>query len=177
MNKIGLFWGSDTGMTEEIVTVLLDLLGERGIGVDSINVFGTNAVDFGAYDHYILGLSTWYDGELQSDWEEFYDNDFKQVDFTNKKIALFGLGDQEGYDEYFIDGVGIIGAVVEENGGEIFGKWSTEGYEYTSSKAEKERGCFLGLAIDEDNQPEQTDERLEKWVKQLGEEGFFEGIE
>lgn len=174
MSKIGLFWGTDTGMTEEIVTVLIDLLAEKGIEVDSINVFDVTAADFDAYQHCILGLSTWYDGELQSDWEEFYDKDFKEIDFTNKKVALFGLGDQEGYDEYFIDGVGIIGEVVINNGGELFGKWSTAGYEYTSSKAEKEKGCFLGLAIDEDNQPELTDERLEQWLGQLENEGFFE---
>ena len=56
------------------------------------------------------------------------------------------------YCDYFIDGVGIIGEVVIENGGKIVGKWSTEGYEYTESKAELEDGIFLGLAIDEDNQ-------------------------
>ena len=69
--------------------------------------------------------------------------------------------------DYFIDGVGIIGEVVIKNGGKIIGKWPTEGYEHTESKAELEDGTFLGLAIDEDNQYEQTDERIDVWVAQI----------
>jgi len=170
MSKIGLFWGSDTGMTEEIVEVLTDLIGKQQL--ECINVFNASVELFDQYSPLILGLSTWYDGELQSDWDEFFE-EFKKIDFSGKKVALFGLGDQEGYGEFFIDGVGIIGEVVEQNGGSIFGKWPTDGYDYEISKAEKEKGTFMGLAIDEDNQPELTDERLEKWVAQLQDEGFF----
>lgn len=169
-HSIGLFWGSDTGMTEEIVTVLMDLLSDQKI--DNINIFNASIEQFALYDRLILGLSTWYDGELQSDWDEFFEQ-FQQVDFTHKKVALFGLGDQEGYADFFVDGIGIIGEVVLKNGGTICGKWSTKGYEYEASKAVQGQH-FLGLAIDEDNQPEQTDKRLEQWVKQLHEEGFFE---
>jgi flavodoxin I len=170
MKKIGLFWGSDTGMTEEIVNILVDLIGADI--VDSINVFNASIENFDAYDTLILGLSTWYDGELQSDWDEFFEQ-FQQIDFTNKTVALFGLGDQEGYAEFFIDGLGIIGTVVQKNGGKLVGKWKTKGYDYEASKAVLEEGWFLGLAIDEDNQPQQTDERLEQWVAQLKEEGFY----
>jgi len=167
--KIGLFWGSDTGMTEEIVSVLLDLLTEDE--VDNINVFDASVEKFANYDYLLLGLSTWYDGELQSDWDEFFEQ-FKSIDFTGKKVALFGLGDQEGYAEFFVDGIGIIGEVVEQQGGTIFGKWSTDTYTYEASKAER-NGQLLGLAIDEDNQPDQTDARLEAWVQQLKTEGFL----
>ncbi|BDS13166.1 flavodoxin [Aureispira anguillae] len=173
MNKIGLFWGSDTGMTEEIVTVLIDLIGKDL--VDSVNVFNTSIEQIESYEHLILGLSTWYDGELQSDWDEFFEQ-FEKIDFSNKTVALFGLGDQEGYAEYFVDGIGIIGDVVQQNGGKIVGKWSTKGYDFEASKAIDQEGLFLGLAIDEDNQPEQTDERLEQWVHQLKKEGFFDKI-
>jgi flavodoxin I len=170
MRKIGLFWGSDTGMTEEIVEVLLDLIGADNL--DNINIFNGSLEQFANYNQLILGLSTWYDGELQSDWEEFFEA-FQTIDFSGKIVALFGLGDQDGYPQFFIDGVGIIGDVVEQNGGKIVGKWSTEGYEYEASKAVKEDGLFMGLAIDEDNQPEQTDERLAQWVEQLKKEGFL----
>ena len=57
--------------------------------------------------------------------------------------------------------------MVIENGGKIVGKWPTEGYEHTESKAEVEEGVFLGLALDEDNQYEQTDERVDTWVAQI----------
>lgn len=164
MSKIGLFWGSDTGMTDEVVNVLIDLIGKDKL--DATNVFDASIDKFAPYEYLILGLSTWYDGELQSDWDEFFEQ-FQTIDFTGKTVALFGLGDQEGYAEFFVDGIGIIGEVVEQNGGKIVGKWSTEGYEYEASKAVKEEGFFMGLALDEDNQPEQTDDRLAKWVKQI----------
>lgn len=167
--KIGLFWGSDTGMTEEIVSVLLDLL--TNDEVDNINVFDASVDKFAPYEYLLLGLSTWYDGELQSDWDEFFEQ-FQTIDFTGKKVALFGLGDQEGYAEFFVDGIGIIGEVVERQGGTLFGLWSKDGYTYEASKAERD-GKLLGLAIDEDNQPEKTDARLEAWVQQLQAEGFL----
>lgn len=171
MKKAGLIWDSDTGMTEEIVTVLVDLIGTKNI--DSYNVFDGQVALFAQYDRLILGLSTWYDGELQSDWDEFFEQ-FKLIDFTGKKIAIFGLGDQEGYAEYFVDGIGIIGEVVVENGGQLLGKWKTDGYQYEASKGEFDAGFFAGLAIDEDNQPELTDERLEQWIHLLEKEGFWD---
>lgn len=164
MKKIGLFWGSDTGVTEEIVKLMVDSIGTDK--VDSINVFHANIETFGKYDQLILGLSTWYDGELQSDWDEFFEQ-FKQIDFTGKTIALFGTGDQEGYGQYFVDGLGIIGKVILQNGGKLIGKWSTKGYAFEASKAVWEDGYFVGLAIDEDNQPELTDARLETWLKEI----------
>ena len=164
--KIGLFFGSDTGNTETIAEKIIEIL-DRDI--DLINIYDAKAEDFTQYDDLILGLSTWHDGELQSDWDTFF-MEFSEIDFTNKTIALFGLGDQYVYADYFVDGVGIIGEVVINNGGKIIGKWSTEGYEHTESKAEVEEGTFLGLALDEDNQPELTDERIETWVEQIIEE-------
>jgi flavodoxin I len=171
MKKVALIWGSDTGMTEEIVTVLQGIIGSEK--TDYHNVYDGSLELFDQYDHLILGLSTWYDGELQSDWDEFFEQ-FKEIDFSNKKIAIFGLGDQEGYAEYFVDGIGIIGEVVVANGGQLVGKWKTEGYDYEFSKGEFEPGYFAGLAIDEDNQSDLTDERLEKWVRLLENEGFWE---
>ena len=70
-------------------------------------------------------------------------DEFKTKDFSNKTFCLFGLGDQEGYAEYFIDGVGMLAEVIIENGGTIIGNWSTEGYDYEESKGEinKVEGC------------------------------------
>jgi len=161
--KTGLFFGSDTGNTENTAVKIIEMLDKD---IDLINVFDAKAEDFTQYDNLILGLSTWHDGELQSDWDTFF-MEFSEIDFTNKTIALFGLGDQYVYADYFVDGIGIIGEVVINNGGKIIGKWSTEGYEHTESKAEIEEGIFLGLALDEDNQPELKDKRIKTWTKQI----------
>lgn len=167
MKKIGLFFGSDTGNTEEVANKIQALIGEDK--VDIYDMYDVETSTFDDYDQIILGLSTWHDGQLQSDWDSFFE-DFKTVDFTGKTVALFGLGDQYVYSEYFVDGIGIIATEVLANGGKIVGKWSTEGYEHTESKGEMEEGYFVGLAIDEDNQFDETDERVEKWVAQITEE-------
>jgi flavodoxin I len=46
------------------------------------------------------------------------------------------------------------------------GRTSTDGYTYDSSEAE-DAGTFLGLALDEDNQPDQTQDRIANWVAAL----------
>lgn len=166
MKKIGLIYGSDTGMTEEVTHNIID---ESNLDIEVIEVEVVKKKDFERFDKLILGLSTWYDGDLQSDWENYFD-EFKTIDFTGKTVALFGLGDQYGYGEYFIDGVGMLSEVILKNGGKIIGKWSTEGYDYQESKAKiKDEEFFYGLAIDEDNQPELTQERLEEWLREIEE--------
>ena len=161
--KIKLIYGTDTGNTEVIAEDLVKLLGEHEV----LTVDELEESDWGGNELYILGIPTWYDGELQSDWEDYFD-DFQKIDFTGKIVAIFGLGDQVGYAEWFCDGVGILADIVEKNGGKVIGNWPTDGYEFESSKAVMNtNNTFYGLCLDEDNQPELTQERLKKWVEQL----------
>ena len=164
--KAKIIYGSDTGNTEVIAEDLVKLLGEHEV----LTVDELEESDWGGNELYILGIPTWYDGELQSDWEDYFD-DFQKIDFTGKIVAIFGLGDQVGYAEWFCDGVGILADIVEKNGGKIIGNWPTDGYEFEASKAVMNtNNTFYGLCIDEDNQPELTQERLKQWVKQLKQE-------
>ena len=161
--KAKIIYGSDTGNTEVIAEDLVKLLGEHEV----LTVDELEESDWGGNELYILGIPTWYDGELQSDWEDYFD-DFQKIDFTGKIVAIFGLGDQVGYAEWFCDGVGILADIVEKNGGKVIGNWPTDGYEFESSKAVMNtNNTFYGLCIDEDNQSELTQERLKKWVEQL----------
>jgi flavodoxin I len=82
---------------------------------------------------------------------------------------MFGLGDQIGYGEYFVDGIGILAEVILKNGGEIIGFWSTEDYKFSASKALVNDRQFYGLAIDEDNEDERTYDRIKSWVALLDE--------
>lgn len=167
-SKVGLVFGSDTGATEEITRSVVRKCHFWDIEtMDVQKVKQRDPAFFERFPFIILGLSTWYDGDLQSDWETYYD-DFKEVDFTGKIVAIFGLGDQYGYDDYFIDGVGMLAEVVLENGGTLIGHWPVEGYDFSESKAlMDDDSTFYGLALDEDNQPELTDERLDAWIAQL----------
>ena len=161
--RIKLIYGSDTGNTELVTEDLVKLL-------DNIEV--TTVADLTPedweYDNFILGIPTWYDGELQSDWEEYFE-EFKTIDFTGKKVAIFGLGDQLGYEEWFCDGIGILAKEILKNGGTVIG-YTTKDKSYdfeTTPKSIIKDDVFYGLCIDEDNQGELTQERLKNWVEQL----------
>ena len=80
---------------------------------------------------------------------------------------MFGLGDQVGYPETFLDAMGIVYRKFLERGavGNL-GFWSTAPYTYFNSLAVYD-DQFCGLAIDEDNEPELTDERIDRWCEQI----------
>ena len=164
--RLKLIYGSDTGNTELVTEDLVKLLGD----VEVTTVADLTPEDWD-YDRFILGIPTWYDGELQSDWEDYFE-EFKTIDFTDKTVAIFGLGDQLGYEEWFCDGVGILAKVVLENGGKIIGYTEKDdSYELDEPcKALVDDNTFYGLCLDEDNQQELTQERLVKWVGDLKKE-------
>ena len=163
MSKIGLFYGTQTGKTESIAEMIRD---EFGAGeIDMYDMSQVDVSDFDGYNQLIIASPTWDIGELQSDWDAFFP-EFDSMDFKGKTVAYFGTGDQLGYSDNFMDAVGILEAKISARGGKTIGYWSTEGYEHTESKAEK-NDQFVGLAIDEDNQSELTAERVKTWVAQI----------
>jgi flavodoxin I len=165
--KIGLFYGTDTGNTEIIAKEIRKKVAQK-FGEDSIEVleiYKKKKEDMERFEYLILGMPTWYDGELQGDWEEFIP-EMEQVDFSNKKVAFFGLGDQYGYADYFCDALGVFAEIVEKNSGKLSGLWPVKGYEHAISKAQR-GDHFVGLCIDTDNQDELTNDRLDTWLAQV----------
>lgn len=165
MAEIGLFYGSDEGNTEVVAQRIQARFGEDVC--DVFDVADVTQLDFANYTKIILGIPTWDFGQIQSDWEEFWD-DVSEIDFSEKKVALFGLGDQFGYGDFFLDALGMLHDVVKSKGAQIVGYWSAEGYEFDASKALlKEQNVFVGLGVDEDQQPELTADRLNQWCSQV----------
>lgn len=115
-----------------------------------------------------LGAETWEGTQTKSPWNTFFST-LKKIDFSSKKVALFGLGDQVLWPANFVDGLGTIYNAFIEASAQMIGKWSTEGYDYTDSKAVID-DQFVGLALDEDQQDELTEERIQAWVKQIKEQ-------
>ena len=120
------------------------------------------------YDLLILGISTWDFGEIQEDWNEIWDQ-VNGIALNGKTVALFGLGDQEGYGEWFLDAMGLLHDELTKTGANIIGYWNNdESYEFEASKAlTDDKSQFVGLALDEDSQYELSDERIATWVEQI----------
>ncbi len=162
MEKVGIFYGSSTGNTESVAQMIQE---QFGADAEVFDIADADMDQVKGYTNIIFGSSTWGVGDLQDDFEEFIEN-FEGADLNGKAVAIFGCGDQESYADSFVDAIGEIYEALEGTGCDLVGKISTDGYEYDESRAEKD-GKFVGLAIDEDNQSDETADRVSAWVEQL----------
>jgi len=167
MSKIGIFYASAMGNTEAAAMDIQEEIGKDN--ADVIHVTDAEKSTVEKYDYLIIGGSTWGTGEIQDDMDDFFDV-LDEVNLKGKKVAIFGLGDQEAYPFAFVNSLGDLYDKIKEKGAKIVGgNWSTDGYNYESSKAERD-GKFVGLVLDVDVQPDKSAERIKKWVQQLKKE-------
>ncbi len=168
-NPIGLFYGTSTCYTEmageKIRTALHTLIGEGR--VDFFNIADTPIIQTQFYDFLIFGIPTWDYGELQEDWEEIWD-DLDTLDLSGKKIALYGLGDQVGYPEWFLDAMGYLHSKLVHRGATPCGYWPRAGYVFEASKAlTPDEKYFVGLALDEETEFQLSEARIQQWCAQI----------
>lgn len=167
LGKAGLVFGTDTGNTEEIGERICDALAAEGMAIEMFNVTEADAERLSEFSFLIFGIPTWDFGGIQEDWEAF-ESELSDANLSHTTVALYGLGDQFGYADYFVDAMGWLHQRVLKTGARVVGAWPTEGYDYTASLAESsDKSLFCGLAIDEDQQFELTDDRIQVWVQKI----------
>lgn len=163
MKNTAIIYSFNTVKTAKIAEKIKDAFASNE--VEMVNAEEINSEKFSSFNNLILGVPTWFDGELPNYWDEFVP-DLEDIVLKGKKIAIFGLGDQKNYSENFIDGVGIMAEIIENCGGTLVGYTSTDGYHFEASRAQK-GDQFAGLAIDYENQGLKNKERVASWVEQL----------
>lgn len=156
-----IVYGSDGGATKAVAARIAKKTNGKAVDIKT-----AAQGDFESCTLLILGVPTYGEGDLQSDWEDHLEK-LQAANLTNKKVALFGLGDQETYPDSFLDAMGILYDQVVEQGADVIGFTETDGFSYTNSLAERD-GKFVGLALDEDTQPGKTGKRITAWINQLG---------
>jgi len=161
MQKIGLFYASSTGNTEDAAVRIKEKMSGFDIDLNNVKNCIENALK--NYDLLIFGVSTWGDGELQDDWEDYIEN-LNEENLLNKTVAIFGLGDQEEYCDNFLDAMGTIYDKVIGSGANVVGAWPSDGYDFESSTALRD-GEFVGLGLDEDNQFDLSEDRISRWIE------------
>ncbi|MCY7294300.1 flavodoxin FldB [Alteromonas sp. a30] len=168
-SPIGLFYGSTTCYTEMAAEKIQEAINTK-CGFERVslhNIKDTNLANTENYSVIIFGISTWDFGELQEDWESQWD-DVASLNLKDKIVAIFGLGDQVGYPDWFQDAVGMLHEHIQPQGCHSIGYWPNEGYEFTQSKALTEDGeFFVGLSLDDENQWQSSEERIDNWVEQI----------
>ena len=162
MKSIGIFYGSSSGNTETVAKQI-----QKGLGADAqiFEVSKAKKEDLEKFDNLILGTSTWGFGDLQDDFEGFM-SQIEAANLSGKTVALFGCGDQESYSDTIVNGMGQVWQALQNKGCKIVGQTSTDGYSFSASDAVVD-DKFVGLAIDENNQSDMTDERIAAWVETL----------
>ena len=163
MSKIGLAYSFNTVKTKTIARYIIEEFGTENI--EELNAENLTAEKFLSFDRLILGVPTWFDGELPNYWDEFVP-EIEDMDLKGKKIAVFGNGNQIEYSENFVDGIGIMAILLEIQGATLCGFTSTSGYNFEKSRGVRDTH-FLGLALDFENQSKSNKSRVKNWVNQL----------
>jgi len=166
MKKTGIFYGSSTGTCEDLANQIADKMGVAASDVYSADKLSADLVK--EYDLLILGTSTWGDGELQDDWYDFLEQ-LAGKNLSGKKIALFGCGDAMSFGSTFCDAVGIIYEKLQGTGATFIGTADPSDYTYDASTAEID-GQLVGLLIDENNEADKTELRIQNWTDALKKE-------
>ncbi|MDL2308964.1 flavodoxin [Bacteroidales bacterium OttesenSCG-928-B11] len=160
MKKTAIIFGSTTGNAETVAEKIAEKLINNDVTL--IEVSKLKSTDFDDYQNLILGTSTWGLGDLQDDWDGKL-SVLENSNLNGKTIAFFGTGDSSSYPDTFVDGMGILYETVSGKGANLVGQFPADGYSYDASRAEID-GHFAGVAIDEDNESNLTDERLDQWI-------------
>lgn len=171
MPAIGIFFGTDTGRTCKIAKDIAKRLGESA--ATPVNIAKASPADLLVYDALILDTPTLGEGELPgldtgcqtASWAEFLPQLAGQ-DFSGKRIALYGLGDQDKYGEFFVSALRPLYEAFAAQGARLIGHWPAADYQFIDSAA-LEGEDFLGLALDQINQAALTESRLDAWLARI----------
>ncbi len=168
MEKTGLFFGPEKGAVHRVAEKIRNTAGHDKI--DLIPVAGSTSADLEKYSRIIFGISTvgketWDQEFSNTDWSSFFP-EISKVDYTNRTVAIFGLGDHVTYPGHFVDAMGMLAKEIRKvtPGVKLVGQVDASGYEFDSSEAVID-GKFVGLALDEDFEPEMTDKRIAEWIR------------
>lgn len=171
MNKVLLAYWPLKGNVEYAAKLLAEKLSDFTIMKKAIPEITVD--DLMEYDNWIIGGSTvgshvWMDADDSNRWHDFF-RLLNDVNMKGKVVSFFGLGDQILYPNHFVDGLGIFQEEFTRRNAHIVGQWPTEGYTFTDSEG-VEKDQFFGLALDEDQQDDMTEDRIAQWLELIKKE-------
>lgn len=166
MQRVGIFYSTRTGATERVARLLRRQF--EGARVDLREVRRSDPADVAGYDLVILGAPTWEAEKLPREWEEFVEG-LGERELAGRRVALFGLGDARQYPTHYVDAMGALHDWVVASGAEVIGACPEIDMRCYRSGALRD-GYYVGLPLDEVNQPELIYHRVRSWARQLAAE-------
>jgi flavodoxin I len=169
----GLYYSTSTGNTETVAEYIANAAGVE----DWKDIGDAEEDEVKGHDGIIVGAPTWHTGadseRSGTSWDEWLYNTLPNMDFSGKKVAIFGVGDSSGYGDNYCDAAGELYDCFTDKGAKVFGMTPSDtGFDYSESKSVRD-DKFVGVVFDEDNYADDSEARASAWVEQLKSEGFF----
>merc|ERR1719225_1584623 len=137
LNAVKVFYATSTGNTETVAGYIAE-----AVGVEAEDIGDAEDGDVTGADALIIGAPTWHTGADEqrsgTSWDDWLYETLPNLDLDGKKIAIFGVGDQQSYGDNFCDAAGELYDLFTAKGAKVFGMTSQEGYDHTDSKAVRE---------------------------------------
>lgn len=161
---IGLFYAPSGGNVHKVAKRIKQKI--KNHKVDMLYIRDIKPEQFLNYRNIILVSSTlgkdaWNNDETD-EWAAFMPS-MQKLELNGRHVALVGLGNHILYPNNFVDGLRDLADLIEEKGGILIGKTEPDNYTFNMSRAIQD-GIFVGLPLDEDNEPNKSDPRIEKWL-------------
>jgi len=170
MRAIGVFFCTRTGNTQEVAELVGEMIGVVPVELGDTAVLG----DLNTYDGLIVGAPTWNTGAHEKRSGTSLDGhlaEIRDLQMGGKMVAVFGCGDSFEWSSNFCDAIEEIHSAFSAAGAKMIGYVDASSYQHAESKSEVD-GKFLGLPLDQENQIDLTEGRVEAWIRQLKQEGM-----
>ena len=89
-----------------------------------------------------------------------------ETGLSGKTVALFGCGDSDSNSDTFCGGMSELYKAAKEAGANILEGVSADDYTFDESESVVD-GKFVGLALDNMNEEDKTEKRINAWLEKI----------
>jgi len=167
MAKMGIFCGTAGGTSMVVAEALAEAFDIEEDDLINMEEDFDDIEQFEDYDVLFIGSSTWGQGDVHFSWvDPQLEMEDEELDLSGKTVAFFGAGDSVKHGEHFCSALGKLYKTFTSLGAKVIGLVEKDGYSYEFSLAEMD-GKLCGLAIDNHNEEDKTEERINRWIDNL----------
>lgn len=159
MKKVGIFYATKNGKTQIFANQIAEIL-----KADIFNIKDTPLQTLEEYKTIILMSPSYFFGAIHEDWGSKITK-LGDLDFSNKNIALVGVGGRIKHMDSFCSGVADFYDKLAFSGAKFVGSVPIKNYGEFSFSRMQRGNSFIGLCIDTSDDNENNTKRINEWAK------------
>lgn len=159
MKKVGIFYATKGGTTKAFAEQIA-----AKIGADIINIKDVEINALAEYKTLVLMSSSYFFGALAEDWGSKVKL-LNTIDFSDKNVAIVGVGGQERHPDSFCSGVADFYDKLAFSGARFIGEVCSSDYKYTFSRLQH-GSALRGLCLDKAD-GDKNEARINAWVESI----------